>query len=462
MSTFLFGVLCAAGCGFHIYELGSRYFSYATSSLTSFVVPERILMPSSSLCIRYTDIVDYPRLQRETGLSVYYPAPVNITRDILWDAKSALTVSQIFNYSPPINEFFHSCKVRFPDDYRIETYTGNDCLNTFKMSKYYAQEYVCYRLDPRDSLMMKYKISATALSDPNVLYNVRVNATAFARLAVLKLVLHDRPTPTHSFSLAPWYDVFFNPFSGIYSNDYITLTYIKMIFNLLPYPYDTNCRDYASEGLQNAVNCIEQCLQENIILQFGKVPFSGIIDEPLNLKPISPYDIVNETRAKELDAIETFCKGVCKKATCKLSYSITRMVVTYDRAPTTVVVKVPPEPFVIIAYKPAVPLVEFITIVLSCFGTWFGVSILGLNPVTILRKRKKPTGKARKVIPEQHHLNAIDNIRLVKVERGLNSVESELKRFRRQQKTILSYLYDLKELVYINTAKQSREERQIF
>lgn len=44
---------------------------------------------------------------------------------------------------------------------------------------------------------------------------------------------------------------------------------------------------------------------------------------------------------------------------------------------------IPEEPWIDVVYKPIMTSTEYVTYVLSCFGTWFGLSVLTLNPFSI-------------------------------------------------------------------------------
>ena len=46
-------------------------------------------------------------------------------------------------------------------------------------------------------------------------------------------------------------------------------------------------------------------------------------------------------------------------------------------------VMIPEEPWINVVYKPIMTSTEYVTYVLSCFGTWFGLSALTLNPFSI-------------------------------------------------------------------------------
>ena len=52
---------------------------------------------------------------------------------------------------------------------------------------------------------------------------------------------------------------------------------------------------------------------------------------------------------------------------------------------------IPSEPSIIVKSKEILTMTEYISFVLSTFGTWFGISVLALNPFKINIKRKNDT-----------------------------------------------------------------------
>lgn len=61
-------------------------------------------------------------------------------------------------------QFIKECKVRHVQKYNIETLTDAECNMRFKITKYYTQEYICYRFELQVDTEYDYKSVATALT----------------------------------------------------------------------------------------------------------------------------------------------------------------------------------------------------------------------------------------------------------------------------------------------------------
>ena len=108
---------------------------------------------------------------------------------------------------------------------------------------------------------------------------------------------------------------------------------------------------------------------------------------------LSSYDIANDTVVEELGRFSNQCRNACKAPDCHESYSITSGLPEATSSQTLKFsVEVPREPSFTVNYHPKVQFIEFAVYVLSCFGTWFGISALHLNPFRLkLTDLKKPS-----------------------------------------------------------------------
>lgn len=85
---------------------------------------------------------------------------------------------------------------------------------------------------------------------------------------------------------------------------------------------------------------------------------------------------------------ESICDSECRQEPCHITYTKSNMVVTvHDIA--QFIVKIPPEPFTKVTCHPSIRLIEFLVYILSCFGTWFGISVLGLNPLKFISAKSQ-------------------------------------------------------------------------
>ena len=65
---------------------------------------------------------------------------------------------------------------------------------------------------------------------------------------------------------------------------------------------------------------------------------------------------------------------------------------------TQVRVNIPNYPTIIISYEEKFGLLEYCIYVMSCFGTWLGISMVNLNPVTLLEWIHKHRQKGTRIL----------------------------------------------------------------
>lgn len=85
---------------------------------------------------------------------------------------------------------------------------------------------------------------------------------------------------------------------------------------MLGHPYATDCIDYEIFGYESKSDCYERCLFYAAVKELKKLPFTILIDKPLNMPLISEQDNVNRTFRRRLDELETKCALKCNKNDC--------------------------------------------------------------------------------------------------------------------------------------------------
>lgn len=229
---------------------------------------------------------------------------------------------------------------------------------------------------------------------------------------MLKLIVHkhnEYPTDSSAFGE----QVFRERGSGL--NSYVLL-YFDMANEKLPYSYQTNCKNH------DKTYCTRKCINEKTIDEFNKLPFSFPIHEVAHLryKLMWSVHLNDPVKAEIFYNLTRKCNNICSAADCYSSAVITRLYEELtDENLLRFRVNIPKEPSTNITYIAELHLTEVIVYLLSCFGTWFGVSVLGLKTIfhNIFEKyRNRNTTNKRKLIK----LNA--EIELVKLKRVTNEI----------------------------------------
>src|SRR5438270_6934839 len=78
---------------------------------------------------------------------------------------------------------------------------------------------------------------------------------------------------------------------------------------------------------------------------------------------------------------------------------------------TSFIINIPRDPFITINYKPQILLMEFLVYVLSCFGTWFGISVFKLNPIPFFKQvcQSQPSPRRQRFSTQAHQLRSQDH-----------------------------------------------------
>lgn len=199
----------------------------------------------------------------------------------------------------------------------------------------------------------------------------------------------------------------------------------------LPPPYNTGCIDYTKLGFQSMTECRHRCLINKSKDAFGKLPFSPIYTLPSDFKHISPTDLQNLTIMTSLIHFKELCILACHEANCKESYTITKTTSKDHWESMVLIINIPREPTMKIEHVPELKLVEFLVYIMSCFGTWFGLSILHLNPVHVFEVVKRRFHRRPKVIDDHRDY--------LSVERRVRWCESQVEQFTSKQISFVTH-----------------------
>lgn len=154
------------------------------------------------------------------------------------------------------------------------------------------------------------------------------------------------------------------------------------------------------------------------------VHFSSIVLEEYDTRHVTTEDMKNETISRKLLQIEKECKKRCPRRACHAHYTITKLIVNHLEDFHGINVELPQDPFISVKHRPSLLFAEFLVYIMSCFGTWFGLSVYALNPLLIARKRH--TGTKRKLRERNVSRNSREKTleeQLRSHQRALNSIE---------------------------------------
>ena len=239
----LFDLFCLIGLIWQTVEVSVLYFQYDVVTRVATDVPSYFPVPSLHSCIRYTDIVDFKKVNTALRTNWTFD-PEN------WDAmlrmQRELTVRQIFDFTPGVESSINRCILKRPKSYEVLYRPKDECFKIFNVTKYVALEYVCYKYDyrPSESDVNPVSVSLDTLAytvkSPGEVYSI-IPGKEFANFIVSKfLVTNPGKFPHVSIGLAPLLER-----KNLLDFGSYTINFFSLTKNHLPAPYRTNCFDYS-------------------------------------------------------------------------------------------------------------------------------------------------------------------------------------------------------------------------
>lgn len=383
LSALCYGLICAAGCFYQIKSVTDTFFNYAINTQVRVELPSTLPLPALSVCFRISDIFNYDRYGQSIRLDAEVEKSIGKNGTTVDQMNDLMTIADTFKYTPS-NKLMVSCVFRKPKSYDLHAINGSDCLQYFNVTNFYLQEYLCYRirLVKFESQDYNYRSAAFALSHAGILYSVSYNVSTFKKAMFMKIILNEYDSrPFRSSAYTSPVARLYNPQTELGRYNYFTLTYYVVRNHFLPAPYRTKCVDYEGLGIMDAEDCIKKCLKASSLDAFDRFPYSVLETEALSDK-IFTIGLLkrNATVTKLLYRYERKCQSKCKQVGCTLSYTITQVTKDPNNDLMTFNIMIPQLPSYTIKFRPRMQFIEYFIYVLSCFGTWFGLSVLSLNP----------------------------------------------------------------------------------
>ena len=384
--AFVYIVICFAGLMWQLIEVSIEYFKYETSTGIRIHFPDEVTFPDISVCLRYTDILKFDELNKQTKRSYRFTVDDEVVRMY----QENLTLSQIFTFTPSINDTLSSIVYRHKRSYkRYICHTDNECSTMFTIDKYYYLEYMCYRYtsNQMNSSTVSYSTIAVTPSSPGTIFKFTFSRH-FSRVSYMKIALHSANLyPFRSLRTTPVTRRYYDRHSDSAKYNTFVSYQSKLTTHYLPSPYVTRCIDYSHLQFDSSAHCQELCVNNHTLNELGKVPFSVILTNDVQLSSslhaLSYNDVANETVSHKLLNIESTChKKFCNLRDCDVETVVTHTSKEPGSQLMVLRVILPYTPYINVKHVAGIQFVAFLTFILSTISTWTGVSILRINPFT--------------------------------------------------------------------------------
>ena len=368
-----------------------QFFRYDTTTAVEISLRDSVLKGSIAACMRIADLVDFDKIRKETG---YILSPIQHLSDS-YKVFSSLTVQQMFQYTPHENSsIIKSCLYR-PNRWQIREASGAACDGVFSVRRFFTMERMCYVFEQINSSYLTDSMTDQSPLSRARFYQINLDSR-FDFLSSLFIVVFVGDLPYRSLdytSPLPAFKAKSNTRDIQYNVAYASASYYYLRF--MPPPYATNCRYERDESY---FECRKNCLLQKY-QSLDAVPSSEQWRRQFDKKAFIVSDTTDQPTMDRLTEYHDVCHETCDFTPCKFSFSKTTVdVVKEDTgSPFGVTLLTPNDPDIHVTATPTMSIVDYLTFIGSCFGTWFGVSFLSLNPLTVFTWRKKK----RQVAPLQ-------------------------------------------------------------
>lgn len=379
-----FCILCIIGFLAQTIQVSREYFKYKTTTRIRTLETESIPVPHVALCTRYTDILDYDQIFRDKGIRLKRTNEhFGIT-----NIHSRLTIRDIFRFTPKVDYLIQNVSLRMKEGFVLYPFDQN-INQILNITKFYLQEYVCYRIEVRDNPIIPIKRIIASLHHSRLMMSLSFNST-LSSLDNFMIILFNGPLPSVSRYFSPTCDRLYNFYDTNKIRNYrYFFSQSRNEVHLKEPPYDTHC----VPGSFGRTYCMSACL--SVLTQvLDRVPFTEIISEPLNLKHINYFDLIDTTRGFIINETYQRCEDKCDGvASCFYDYTLTILAgFARDDRPQhdfQIFIKSPQKPTSINTAEAMISLTEFVVYICSCFDIWFGMSIMSMNPFALWAERKR-------------------------------------------------------------------------
>ena len=382
--TCFFLFVCFSGFIFQVKQVSELYFRYQTTSKTKLEIRETEYYQTISFCPRFTELLDRSN-QKKFGLRASSPFK---GEDVYEDLKH-LTIRDILELTPPESNVVHYCSRRETGINTLISMNQMECESFFNVTKSVNGERICYTFMPKKKTGYSVGDVASSQTYTNTVYQIYLQPSlqgAVVGFFISEFVDPENfqdPLDSRLYQVMMWNTDGFDQSMFAVLGESVEIS-------TLPSPHDTQCTpDHKREV------CYEIC----VIKKFkavNRIPWSGYHREKQNTKMLTPFDLENATTSKLAMQAYHECHQKCKlKTQCHIVFSKT-FVYNYLNKSTSfslaLMSMVPSGPTMSLYSVPVITVVEYIIQIGSCFGVWFGLSIISFNPAKwkILKKKEPP------------------------------------------------------------------------
>ena len=287
-----------------------------------------------------------------------------------------VTVNEILKYSPSIDETIADCSLRNVTPGESMSYPkGNECLKFLQVSKYVSNYYICYRFILKIRLAGGFDDVMIAFDtmEPYVVNSISFNMSLFSHVAQFIALYNSKDNlPTEELIQATNLDRVLQSDDQVMYNSFGIRYKVDRIQNLEP-PYTTMCRNALARNHYLA------CVNESVVSKFNRLSSMSPHTNG-SLKLMCHSLVPNITNALKYFDIVKDCRNMFHWNDCNISVFTSSNDEKIRWNKFQVYSMLPDQFDISIKNRPKLVFLDYMTLCFSCFGTWLGISVLGLNP----------------------------------------------------------------------------------
>ena len=381
----LYYLICSVGLIYQSKLIIEIYLQYKVSSSINISFPSTITPGTASVCTRYTDVLDFKRLNQESNRDWKYTLQLDLIRRY----QHELTIEEVFRFTPRNNEIIERIVFKTANGSLNTDSKGSDPYRYIVISKYIYLEYICYMISLKARETWTFQNFAVTLVEPGLIFQVDfAEPLAMSRYLKFSFTTKHYDYPARSIMFSP---VFHRDLSeNMMENDF-TSSHYRMFAQRLPYPHETDCVYYETMSgslyprFDHDIDCAQMCMFEESVKRIKKYPYSVLIINSTTEKMISYFDMMDKVIGPEVVKIESECKHKCRWSACHDGRIIT---ITDSKQGKKLRLNyiLPTHPDIEITASAQLSFVEFVTYLISTISTWTGLSIIAMNPVEFIIK----------------------------------------------------------------------------
>lgn len=362
-------LLCVAGCGFQLSQIGKVYFSYKTRAELTISLAIKLQLPYFSLCFRFMDLITFS--EHENRKEIFQERESNnINGDWYYELWSTLKVRDIFKLTPSIDDLILQCFIRNEKNlWVVNGYSKSKCLKHITSMKYVHRELICYKIDP---FITNQTIESLPVANSIEFYNsqfmITLNHSSFEKALFMAAFVHIPGSSEYIDSTQNKLEVLSDDKEkGNFFLWYTTVTLLK-----LPPPFDTACDKNLlnTTGTELGLECMNRMLKR----KFNKLfPFPHLYDYNIDDVLISAQDLArNATIADAVQELRVHC--IKSRAKCKLIHTQSHVSIKTGKRGSNLYLYIPITTTFAVVHRPNMILIDLVVYMCSCLGIWIGFS----------------------------------------------------------------------------------------